>query len=284
MWIVALSLEKVSDVFVPHAPSDGWVDSLIVRVVIIVLFRKAIEKYMEFASPLLKGKLIKRYKRFLADIKLDSGETITAHCPNTGAMTNCATPGWTVYVRHDPNPKRKLAYTWELSVTEQNHWIGINTHNANKLVAEALRNKQCLFPFDYTSFKAECHVEGSASRFDFLLHNQSIHQQHIVEVKSVTLCHDGRGFFPDAKTARGTRHCAELIELVKKGHRCSLIFCVQHTGIQSVAPAQHTDPQYTEMLLQAYREGVGVYAYGCLINKEKMAINQSLPVFLEKIS
>ncbi|MFC3094864.1 DNA/RNA nuclease SfsA [Alteromonas sediminis] len=235
---------------------------------------------MEFSCPLLKGKLIKRYKRFLADIELESGEVITAHCPNTGAMTHCATPGWTVYVRFDPNPKRKLAYTWELCVTDQGHWIGINTHNANKLVNEALAYQKALFPFHFDTIKSERHLNGSASRFDFVLHNESSDEYHVVEVKSVTLLEKDQGYFPDAKTTRGTRHCIEMTELVKQGIKCSLVFCVQHTGIKRVSPAAHIDPEYANALVHAYESGVSIHALGCAISKEKMTINQSLPVIV----
>lgn len=235
---------------------------------------------MEFSSPLLKGTLIKRYKRFLADVELESGEVVTAHCPNTGAMTACAEPGWEVYLRHDPNPKRKLAYTWELCVNDNNEWIGINTHNANKLVAEALDQNPQLLGFSFHSFKSESHIFGSASRFDFLLLDQEKQPVHVVEVKSVTLNDSGIGYFPDAKTTRGVKHCNELAGIVESGLPCTLLFCVQHTGIKEVKPAGHIDIKYAEAVAKAVGKGVSLKAFSCSIHTKNIVLNQSLPVSL----
>ena len=159
---------------------------------------------MQFTTPLLHGKLIRRYKRFLADVTLDSGEEVIAHCPNTGAMTGCAEPGYEVWLSPSDNPKRKLAYTWELAKTFDGHFIGINTHNANKLVAEALDNKAIAEFSHVQDWKAEVTPPGADSRFDFRI--TTAEGDAYIEVKSVTLLEEEKGYFPDARTTRGAKH------------------------------------------------------------------------------
>ncbi|WP_218354521.1 DNA/RNA nuclease SfsA [Alteromonas lipotrueiana] len=233
---------------------------------------------MEFTTSLLRGKLIRRYKRFLADIELPDGETVIAHCPNTGAMTGCAEPGFTVYLSESDNPKRKLRYTWELAQDFDGNFIGINTHMANKLVAEALNNKTLTQFNQVEAVKREVTPPGSKSRFDFQL--SMANELHYMEVKSVTLARNRIGYFPDAVTARGTRHCKELSELVQQGIPATLAFCVQHTGIHEVRIAQDIDPLYALAVKEARQHGVKVVAFGCLINQQKLEINQTLPVNL----
>lgn len=233
---------------------------------------------MQFTTSLLRGTLIRRYKRFLADVSLPDGRTITAHCPNTGAMTGCAEPGYTVWLSQSDNPKRKLPYTWELAQDFDENFIGINTHNANKLVAEALNNKSLDAFNQVEKIKREVTPPGASSRFDFAFERQD--KTEYMEVKSVTLCDAGQGFFPDAVTNRGTRHCLELAGLAEQGIPTTLAFCVQHTGIKTVSIASHIDPQYAEAVLEAHRKGVNIVAFGCLINQQKVEINQSLPVIV----
>lgn len=233
---------------------------------------------MQFTTPLLHGKLICRYKRFLADVELDNGERVTAHCPNTGAMTGCAQPGFDVYLSTSTNPKRKLPYTWELACNGQNQFIGINTHNANSLVAEAIENNVGDAFSNVTSWKREVTPPGADSRFDF--HLQTADGEAYAEVKSVTLAENGKGFFPDAKTARGRKHCETLGSLAESGIKTILVFCVQHTGVNSVQLANHIDPDYARAVLDARRKGMQVMALGCEINEQNIVINQLLPVFL----
>lgn len=231
---------------------------------------------MQYGTKLIKGTLIKRYKRFLADIELEDGTQVTAHCANTGAMTGCAEPGWQVWLSHSENPKRKLAYSWELVCTEQNHWIGINTHKANALVAEALDNKTIKELVDYNSIRREVKFGHENSRADFLLQAAG-KLDCFVEVKSVTLLHQQQGYFPDAVTLRGQKHLRELALLAGEGKRAILLFCVQHSGIQSVRIAQHIDASYALELDKAIRSGVEILAYGAKMSPEKIFINQSLP-------
>lgn len=230
---------------------------------------------MQFPSPLVKGKLVKRYKRFLADVRLQGGELVTAHCPNTGAMTGCAEPGFEVWLSSNNDPKRKLAYTWELGVNQQQHWIGINTHNANKLVVEGINRNIIVELTGYQTLKQEVKYGAESSRIDILLTADG-RPDCYVEVKSVTLLQDGSGWFPDAKTLRGQKHLRELSLLVKQGYRAVLCFCVQHSGIQSVSTADFIDPNYAEALKQARALGVEILCYACKLNEEKIELNQSL--------
>ncbi|NVK57363.1 MAG: DNA/RNA nuclease SfsA [Alteromonadaceae bacterium] len=234
---------------------------------------------MQFTSPLLRGTLLRRYKRFFADIELDSGEQITAHCPNTGAMTGCAEPGFTVYVSPADNPKRKLKFTWELAVTANNNWIGVNTHHANKLVQEVLEQDPPAVFGPTLSIKREVTPPGGTSRFDFCL-TRTDHSLLYVEVKSVTLAMENKGYFPDAVTQRGQKHARELTALANQGLATGLFFCVQHTGIESVHLAEHIDPGYADAVREAAHAGVDIVAMGCQITQEKIILNQQLPIIL----
>ncbi|MEA3382265.1 MAG: DNA/RNA nuclease SfsA [Pseudomonadota bacterium] len=238
---------------------------------------------MKFSPSLLRGTLIKRYKRFFADVELEDGTIVTAHCPNTGAMSGCAEPGYTVFLSESTNPKRKLKYTWELAQTFDGHFIGINTHNANKLVAEALDNKVLKEFSDITRWKAEVTPPTANSRFDFALERENAQHQGIIEymeVKSVTLAENSKGFFPDAVTQRGAKHCLELARLAESGIKTSLLFCVQHTAIGSVQVAEYIDPTYAESVKKAADAGVSLLAASCIIDEQKILLNQTLPLIL----
>ena len=238
---------------------------------------------MKFSPSLLRGTLIKRYKRFFADVELEDGTIVTAHCPNTGAMSGCAEPGYTVFLSESTNPKRKLKYTWELAQTFDGHFIGINTHNANKLVAEALDNKVLKEFSDITRWKAEVTPPTANSRFDFALERENTQHQGIIEymeVKSVTLAENSKGFFPDAVTQRGAKHCLELARLAESGIKTSLLFCVQHTAIESVQVAEYIDPTYAERVKKAADAGVSLLAASCIIDEQKILLNQTLPLIL----
>lgn len=233
---------------------------------------------MQFSSPLIQGILIKRYKRFLADVQLADGSIVIAHCPNTGAMTGCAEPGWKVWLSPSNNPKRKLLYTWEVVLTDKHHWIGINTHKANALVKEAIQENKISELVGYANLKAEVKFGEENSRIDFLLTDFEKADCY-VEVKSVTLLDNNVGYFPDAKTIRGQKHLRELSLIASQGKRAVLLFCVQHSGIQSVQVAKQIDPDYAKELKQAMLSGVQILCYGCKISSEKIYINQSLPFF-----
>ena len=230
---------------------------------------------MQFESKLIPGTLIKRYKRFLADVRLDSGELVTAHCANTGAMTGCAEPGYRVWLSYHPDPKRKLAYSWQLAQDFAGTWIGINTLRANQLVLEALHQGRIAPLRVYQTIRPEVRYGTQNSRIDLLLSAPGLADCY-VEVKSVTLLEKSQGYFPDAVTERGRKHLQELIQVLQDGHRAILFFCVQHTGIRSVKAASHIDPGYAELLVEARRQGLEVLVYGCQISPEKMLLNQSL--------
>ncbi|WP_100644360.1 DNA/RNA nuclease SfsA [Alteromonas facilis] len=235
---------------------------------------------MDFESELLPGTLIRRYKRFFAEILLDSGDTIIAHCANTGAMTGCAEPGFRVWVSPANNPKRKLQYTWELVENQRGELIGINTNRANKIVSHALKHQLIpeLAAFDIV--RPEYKPDGAASRFDFLLRQTNNTEQCLLEVKSLTLCEQHTGYFPDAVTTRGAKHCNELASLRSDSQRCVLLFCVQHTGVEKVTVAEHIDPAYASALRHAVDNGLEVMAYLCSITQEKIFINQKLTIAL----
>jgi sugar fermentation stimulation protein A len=229
-----------------------------------------------FTSSLIEATLLKRYKRFLADVILPNGDSLTVHCPNTGAMTGCAEPGWRVYLSQSDNPKRKYAHTWELAKNHRQEWIGINTNNANKVVKAALQNRHIIELAEYNSIHPEYKVGDS--RIDFFLQGDGMPDCY-VEVKSVSLCSEGgMGFFPDTVTQRGTKHANELAELARQGHKAVLLFCVQHSGINSVKIAQHIDPKYAEAVRKAQEAGVLLLSYKCNFSIENMSLANALPI------
>lgn len=232
---------------------------------------------MEFSSPLQSATLLKRYKRFLADIELANGEVITIHCANTGAMTGCAEPGDTVWYSTSDNPKRKYPNSWELTQTQAGHFIGINTASANTLAAEAI--EQGLLPplAGFNNIQREVKYGEENSRIDLLLSDERNNLCY-VEVKSCTLLQQGQGYFPDTKTVRGQKHIRELMQVVEQGHRAALIFLVQHTGITSVKPAAHLDPKYAELCQQAVAKGVEFYSVSTEISPRGINVMKSLPV------
>lgn len=239
---------------------------------------------MEFAVPLLPATLLQRYKRFLADAVTPTGETLTLHCPNTGRMTGCAGAGWSIWYSLSDNPKRKHAATWELSVSEAGHWIGVNTARANGLVAEVLLGP--LFPelAGYHQLLREQPYGEEGSRIDLLARGEDCRDCYI-EVKSVTLLGEqGLGYFPDAPSVRGVKHLRELTRLARAGQPAVLLFCVQHSGIQAVAPAAHIDPDYAKALVEAVAAGVAVWALGCEISPQAVRGVRRLPVRLNKES
>lgn len=214
---------------------------------------------MQF-PPLSCGILLRRYKRFLADIQLPSGEQITIHCPNTGAMTGCATPGDRVWFSTSDNAKRKYAHTWELTETQMGDFICINTQRANQLVEEALQNQWISELSHYTEILPEQKYGLENSRIDFLLKNGNT--DCFVEVKSTTLLtENGVGMFPDTKTERGQKHLRELTQLAKNGKQAVIFFAILHTGIKQFDVARQIDPKYAELFEQAINSGVVALVY-----------------------
>lgn len=216
-------------------------------------------------SPLYPATLVRRYKRFLADVILPSGETITVHCPNTGSMKNCIQPMSPCWYSLSTNPTRKYPQTLEVVTTPNGDLAGINTARSNDLVEIAIHAGVISELQGYSSIRREVAYGHEKSRIDFLLERDG--QKCFVEVKNVTLMEQqGRGFFPDAVSERGTKHLRELAQMVSEGHRAVLLYCVQHTGIDSVAPADEIDPVYGKALRDAIANGVEVIAYKAKID------------------
>ncbi|TWX58618.1 DNA/RNA nuclease SfsA [Colwellia hornerae] len=228
---------------------------------------------------LKKATLIKRYKRFLADIILEDGIETTIHVANTGAMTGCATADDTVWYSTSDNKKRKYPYSWEITQTQNDHFICVNTLRANELVEEALTNKTINELRNYKNLRREVKYGDENSKIDFLLTDENDVETYI-EVKSVTLLGNGpkstQGYFPDAVTLRGQKHLRELMQMKQQGHRAILLFAVLHSGIESVMAAQHIDAKYAELLSQAMQQGVEVIAYKVSFDKAVSNIKMSL--------
>lgn len=220
---------------------------------------------------LIHGKLIKRYKRFLADIVLNDGEIITAHVPNSGAMTSCIEENCDVWVSFHDNKKRKLKYTLELTKIGGNI-ICTNTSVANKIAIEAINNKTIKELQGYKSLKPE-QKYGQNSRIDILLENEN--QKCYVEVKSVSLRIDDFLAFPDAVTSRGTKHLKELEEMVKLGHRAVMLYIIQRTDDLPFKLACHIDKKYCETFSEATKNGVEVLVYQSTINLEEISVKNS---------
>jgi sugar fermentation stimulation protein A len=228
---------------------------------------------MKYRQPLVPGKLIKRYKRFLADVELDSGEIITAHCPNSGSMKSCTNPGWKVLLSESDNPKRKYKYTWEM-VHNKKCWIGINTIIPNIIAEEALKNNVISELNGYDEVKREVKY-GTNSRIDVLLKSEK--QICYVEVKNVTLVEeDGNYYFPDSVTSRGLKHLYELIEMKRKGHRAVMLFVIQRSDGNIFKPATRIDPQYAEGLKNAYDNGVEILVRKAIVSPTEIILNQKV--------
>lgn len=232
---------------------------------------------MNYTPRLQPARLIKRYKRFLADVVTPEGETLTLHCANTGAMTGCATPGDTVWYSTSDNPKRKYAQSWELTETQQNHWICVNTLRANTLLYEALLENRIEELAGYPDVKTEVKYGTENSRVDLLLQAPDRIDCYI-EVKSVTLLQHECGYFPDAVTLRGQKHLRELQQMVANGKRAVLFFAVLHSGIQQVSPARHIDPCYAELFTEAQRAGVEILCYGSTLCPDGITLTHKLPL------
>lgn len=233
---------------------------------------------MQFEPELEEGRLIKRYKRFLADIECADGSVVTAHCANTGSMKNCMAEGARVWFSRNDDPKRKLKASWELVETPHGRMACINTGRANRLVEEALDAGVITELAGFTQLRREVRFGEENSRADFCLMFDE--QPVIVEVKSVTL-----GFadtdvaaFPDAVTVRGSKHLRELTALAASGQRAVLIYCVNLSGITAVRAAQEIDPDYAAALAEAKAAGVEVLAYGTTITAESIAVTHPLVV------
>ncbi len=230
---------------------------------------------MQLPQPLIAGRLLRRYKRFLADVELADGSVVTAHTPNTGSMQQCAVPGHNVLLSRSDNPQRKLAWSWEL-VEVNGHWVDINTHRANRVVEEALSNDRVDALQGYTVRPEFSYAD---SRIDFMLEGHG--EKVLLEVKNVTLCcAEAVACFPDAVTTRGQKHLRDLMAAVNDGWRAVIFFLVQRGDAEAFAPADHIDPEYGRLLRKAVGCGVEVMVYRTIVNRQRTCLEKSLQLLL----
>ncbi len=233
---------------------------------------------MLFPSPLMEGRLVRRYKRFLADVELRGGRAVTAHCPNTGSMLGCAEPGARVWLSRSANAQRKYPHTWELVEVDGGVMVGINTARSNALVREALQDGIISELAGYASVRSEVRFGREGSRADLLL-SDSDGNTCYVEVKNVTAAVSGGvALFPDAVTARGTKHLRELASVVKAGQRAVLCFAVQRQDVNEVRPADDIDRRYGETLREALAAGVEAVAYRAEVSTVAVRLLTRIPV------
>ncbi len=244
---------------------------------------------MKFDAPLLRGKLVQRYKRFLVDVALDTGETVTAHTPNPGSMLTCLEPGEAAWISRSDNPKRKLAYTWELA-TSAGALVGVNTLLANRLAAEAITSGTIPELGGYGSLRREVRY-GENSRVDILLEDGTPLEggvpmedrgrpPHYVEIKNVSMGRAGVAGFPDSVSVRGAKHMRELAAQVRKGHAATVLFVVQREDCEAFRPADDIDPTYGKALRDAAASGVQVLAWRASVSPQEIRLAQALPVEL----
>ncbi len=236
---------------------------------------------MNFSSPLITGRLIKRYKRFLADVELDSGEIVTAHCANPGSMMGLMQPGSRVWLSISDNPKRKLKYSWELLEVDLGrgpHLVGINTNHPNQIVAEAVEAGRIAELSGYKSLRREVKY-GTNSRIDILLEDE-VKPDCYVEIKNVHLMRQaGLAEFPDSVTARGRKHLNELAAYVEKGCRCVMFYLIQRPDAERFCLARDIDLEYAQTFDQVIRSGVEAYAYSCTLSPQGIVLDK--PVLIE---
>jgi sugar fermentation stimulation protein A len=223
---------------------------------------------------LTPGILVKRYKRFLADVRLNSGDLVTAHCANSGSMKECAEPGRPVYLSFHHNPKRKLKYTWEI-IKMPTSLVGVNTMVPNRLVKKSIENGLVEQLRGYENVKAEVKVSDK-SRLDLMLTKDG-KEKCFVEIKNCTLVKDGMASFPDAVTTRGQKHLVELQRLAKEGNRSIIFFLVQRMDANAFSPADHIDPAYGKELRKAITNGVEILVYDVIIDLNQIVLGKKVP-------
>lgn len=227
---------------------------------------------MLFTSRLIRGTLVQRYKRFLADVRLPDGEIVTAHCTNTGSMLGCKEPGSAVYLSLSPNKGRKLAYTWEM-IQIKRTWIGINTLLPNRLVAEAIEAGAIAELGGYEVIRREVKVSAH-SRLDLCLEGNN--GCCYVEVKNVTASFNGAAAFPDAVSERATKHLKELMRLKRKGHRAAIVFVIQRGDCDHFRPADEIDPEYGRWLRRAVKAGVEALPYLAKVTPKGIILTEKI--------
>jgi sugar fermentation stimulation protein A len=235
---------------------------------------------MRFPTPLTRGRLIKRYKRFLADVALDTGEMVTATCPNTGSMLGLTAPGSVVWLSRSDSPTRKYPHTWEMIEADLGDGpalVGINTNHPNRLVAEAIEARRIKTLAGYQSLRREVKY-GEASRIDILLEDPGKGLCY-VEIKNVHLMRKpGLAEFPDSVTARGAKHLRELSGMVAQGHRAVMLYLVQRTDAKRFSLAHDLDPAYAAAFAEAADAGVEAMAYACRLSPDEIALDKAIRI------
>ena len=235
---------------------------------------------MKFAAPLLRGRLVKRYKRFLADVLLDTGEAVTATCPNTGSMLGLTTPGSVVWLSVSASPTRKYAHTWEMVEADLGHGahlVGINTSHPNRLVTEAIQANRLPELAGYETLRREVKY-GLSSRIDILLEDPAKGLAY-VEIKNVHLSRKaGLAEFPDSVTERGRKHLAELSAMVAAGHRAVMLYLIQRSDAEAFSLANDIDPAYTAAFAKARDAGVEAIAYTCRLAPDEITLDRPVPI------
>ncbi|MDO6726891.1 DNA/RNA nuclease SfsA [Cognatishimia sp. 1_MG-2023] len=231
---------------------------------------------MKFAQPLIPATLLRRYKRFLADARLEDGTEITAHCANPGSMLGLKDEGMRIWLEPNDDPKKKLKYGWRLVDHENGHFTGVDTSVPNRALRQSLLAREISELADYETIRPEVKY-GQNSRIDFLLTHPG-KPDFYVEVKCVTLLREaGKGEFPDSVTARGTKHLNELTEMIAQGHRAMLFYLVQRTDVEFVTLAEDIDPTYAAAFDRAQSAGVEVLAYDCEITPDAIVLGKRVP-------
>lgn len=228
---------------------------------------------MKFKDKLIRGKLIRRYKRFLADVELEDGTTVIAHCTNSGSMKSCIEEGAPVYMSPASDPKRKTKFTWEM-IFINNHWVGINTMVPNKLAFDAVVAGTIDKLKGYTFVKRE--VKFGDSRFDIYAENDT--EKCFIEVKNVTMKVGNYALFPDSVTTRGRKHLETLIEVKKQGIRAVMLYVIQRMDVKVFGPAKEIDPEYAKSLKKAIENGVEVIAVQAKVSPEGIEVVGEMPV------
>jgi sugar fermentation stimulation protein A len=231
---------------------------------------------MRFPSRLIRGTLVQRYQRFLADVRLPSGEIVTAHCTNTGSMMGCKEPGSVVYISRSDKKGRRLLYTWEI-IEVGRTWVGINTMHPNRLVAEAIASGAIPELQGYENIRREV-VTRQGTRLDLCLEGSN--GSCFVEVKNVTFAVVGAAAFPDAVSERGTKHLKELMWLRRKGHRSAVVFVIQRIDCRIFRPADEIDSEYGRWLRRAIKAGVEALPYVAYVTPKEIVLTERLPIRL----
>lgn len=233
---------------------------------------------MKLEPRLIPATLVKRYKRFLADVFLPGGVALTVHTPNTGSMLGVSEPGSTVWLRDTCNPKRKYRFSWEMSETISGIKVGVHTGLVNQLVMEGISNRVIKELQGYENITPEVVYGNEQSRIDLLLRGETLPDCY-VEIKNVTATDDNKfAIFPDAVTTRGQKHLRELISIVRQGKRGIIFFCIQREDVRAFRPADEIDPLYGDFLRQAMTEGVEAIAYKAFVTPEEIRLTDYVPV------